>query len=447
VYLDFDGNTGPVGWCGTAGTIITQVFSIDGDFTTYSASELSVIDSVYKRMAEDFAPFNISVTTILPSDFNNKHALRIAIGAQSGGINWSGVGGVGCVGSFAGGSASDNVVFVHSTNLGNNNKNIAMASSHEAGHAFGLQHQDNPPCGGYHAGGTYNGENKGPIMGAPYSATREIWWQGFEGCGTQNDMAIIANATNGFGYRADDVSNLFSTPRRLRNVAGSLNGGFGVLHQTTDIDIFTYGAPGGNTSITLSPAALGPNADLILEFYHESGGVPVLLATSDPAGNVFNASVNMVTPPGKFYLVVKSDGDYGEVGQYTLTGSLPFNPSPFPGLDELDRGGLGMDTSGPTFSDDHSVPAQPYLIVDDSLPKADDRLAATIRLAKSAPATTSSSAVAITGANQKPIAVVDDTTGQTVVTAPTTSNARVLVRTAQASADALLGGDVFDVLA
>ena len=45
-----------------------------------------------------------------------------------------------------------------------------------------------------------------PIMGMAYSSTRGVWWYGPSGSSThfQDDMAVIAGTTNGFGYRFDD---------------------------------------------------------------------------------------------------------------------------------------------------------------------------------------------------------------------------------------------------
>jgi hypothetical protein len=326
LYLDFDGNVGPSGWCGTSGVITTAVFGTDGDPNTYSAGELTLIDQIWKRTAEDYAPFNINVTTVLPSDFNNKHALRVAIGGQSGGLNWSGIGGVGCLGSFYNGGSSDNIVFVHAPNLGNNAKNIGMVNSHEGGHAFGLPHQDSPSggCGGYHSGGNYNGESKGPIMGAPYGSTREIWWKGFEGCGTTDDMAILSNANNGYGYVADDEPDVFDQARRIRASTGVFVGDLtGIISKTTDIDIYAFTSPAGSASITVSAATLGPNLDANMDLYHDVAGTPVLLASVDTAGNNFGGTINFSVPAGKKYIVVKSDGDYGEVGAYTLSGTVP----------------------------------------------------------------------------------------------------------------------------
>ncbi len=320
LYLDFDGHSYPGSWCGYASNVNAPVFSTDGDLTTFSATELSMIDKIWQRVAEDYRPFRINVTTVLPSDFNDKHAVRLSIGKTPG--LGSGVAGVACVGSFY--NSGPNVAWVITTSFGTNDKSIAMVVSHEAGHTFGLGHQDLPACGGYHPGGTYNGESKGPLMGTPYSSTRDLWWLGFEGCGTQNDMNIISNSSNGFGYVADDIANVSTSARRLRNNSGVLAGNLtGVIHQTSDVDWFAFTSPAGSASITVSPVAIGPNFDAILELYQDVDGTPVLLATADPAGNVFNATINFSVPGGKKYLVVKSDGDYGEVGAYSLSGTVP----------------------------------------------------------------------------------------------------------------------------
>jgi hypothetical protein len=330
LYVDFDGHTEPSGWCGTSGQITVQVFSIDANLTTYSPTELSIIDSIMLRMSEDYAPFNINVTTVVPSDFANKHAIRVTVGDPSGGgINWGSIGGIACLGSFYNSAA--NTVFTVPDGLGNSSQNIAMAGSHEAGHSFGLNHQDEPAggCGGYHDGGVYNGETKGPIMGAPFSVVRDIWWKGFEGCGTQDDMGILSNANNGYGYVADDESDTFDLARRIRTSGGVFVGDLsGIIGKTTDLDIYAFTSPPGSATINVNVATVGFNLDSILEVYHDQAGTPVLLGSHDSFGNAFNSSVTVALPGGKHYVVVKSDGDYGEVGQYTISGTLSIPPSP-----------------------------------------------------------------------------------------------------------------------
>ena len=43
-----------------------------------SYAEISRITEIWARVAEDFAPFDINVTTVDPGSFNNREALRVA---------------------------------------------------------------------------------------------------------------------------------------------------------------------------------------------------------------------------------------------------------------------------------------------------------------------------------------------------------------------------------
>src|SRR5205085_150466 len=115
-------------------------------------------------------PFNINVTTVEPPSFADGVALRVSIGGDGA---WLGqvAGGVGYVGSFT--NSEVNTVFVFADNLANGYaKYVGDASSHEAGHAFGLEHQS-----------TYNsrrrlvdeystgpGDGRAPLMGNSYTA-------------------------------------------------------------------------------------------------------------------------------------------------------------------------------------------------------------------------------------------------------------------------------------
>ena len=88
VYLDFDGHFEPV-WGGSS-NVTTPVFNQDGDAAAFGDSESATIQAVWARAAEDFAPFNIDVTTVEPAvlapgrpiaDANGK-ALRVSIGGD-----------------------------------------------------------------------------------------------------------------------------------------------------------------------------------------------------------------------------------------------------------------------------------------------------------------------------------------------------------------------------
>ncbi len=66
VYLDFDGHTTTgTSWNSYWGvsSIVSPAFSTSDGSPNFSATELSAIQQVWQRVAEDFAPFNIDVTT------------------------------------------------------------------------------------------------------------------------------------------------------------------------------------------------------------------------------------------------------------------------------------------------------------------------------------------------------------------------------------------------
>ena len=88
LYLDFNGHFEPV-W-GAYTNITTPAYDIDGDVTTFNDVELANIQAAWEAVAEDYAPFNINVTTVEPSvlapgmpiSAANGVALRVAIGAR-----------------------------------------------------------------------------------------------------------------------------------------------------------------------------------------------------------------------------------------------------------------------------------------------------------------------------------------------------------------------------
>jgi hypothetical protein len=316
LYLDFNGHPA-MNWDGYA-VPATPAYDTDGDASTFSDTELSNIQQIWARVAEKYSPFNINVTTVEPASFADKVGLRVVIGGAGA---WTGgtYGGVAMIGSFAGWGT--NIVWVFEDNLANGNvKYTAEAAAHEAGHAFGLQHQSS-----YNAQGqliaTYNqgDANRAPIMGNSYYAARGLWWYGTTTSSStfQDDMAILSNATNGFGYRADDHGGTPATATAL-TVNGSAASGSGIIERTNDADFFSFTTSGGQVSFTATVAQHGPTLDLRLEIQNASGTVLASASTSS-----LSESITTNLAGGTYYLVVRSQGSYGDVGQYTITGTLP----------------------------------------------------------------------------------------------------------------------------
>lgn len=294
LYLDFDGAVA-MSW-GSYSVTETPAYDVDGDATTFSDVELSNIQQIWARVAEKYSPYNINVTTVDPGTYADKVATRVVIGGSGA---WTGgsYGGVAYVGGFY--NSSSNTCWVFENNLGNGNpKYTAEASAHEAGHTFGLQHQSQYDATGTKIAEYYQGNGAtAPIMGNSYYATRGLWWYGTSVTATtyQDDMLVLSNTSNGFGYRTD--------------VAG-------IIEKTTDTDKYVFTTAGATEVFTVNVAANGPMLDAKLYVVDAANAV---WGTADTAN--FGETLNVTLPAGQYWLVVASHGSYGDVGQYTVSGT------------------------------------------------------------------------------------------------------------------------------
>ena len=323
LFLDFNGNFEAT-W-GSWSNATTPVYDQDGDATTFSDGELASIYEIWARVAEDYAPFNIDVTTVDPGSRANQVVAHIAIGG-----NWSdwygnSAGGVAYVGGFY--NSAPNVGYVFEAALGNGYaKYVAEAASHEAGHLFGLQHQ--ALWSGSTLVQSYNQGNAdwAPIMGTGYYSVRTTFYNGNTSAGPtvfQDDLAFLSNASNAFGYRADDFGSTLAAASALPSSGTSVNFS-GLIGRSNDVDVWSFTTTGGSLTMQLAGATYGGNLDAVLELWDSTGGV---LLTSSPS-NLLGASFSTTIGAGTFYLVARSLGDYGDMGQYTLTGSLPSAAAP-----------------------------------------------------------------------------------------------------------------------
>jgi hypothetical protein len=318
IWLNFAGDF-QAQW-GSYTNITTPAFDEDGNPSSFSSSELQSIQEIWQVVAEDYAPFNINVTTVKPANMGHGFTQQVDIGGTGA---WSGgtYGGITYVGSF---SSPDlpNISYVFSANLDNGNPiDTGDAISHEVGHSMGLNHQRV-----FNANGTLANEyNPGtaataPIMGYPYSATRALWWDGPSASATsiQDDMAVIASAVNGFGYRPEPSNTSAATASPL-TVSGTQVSASGLIIHTTDKDYFSFTTGAGQITLSVNVAFandLAPTIELL------AGNGQTVLAADDPSPN-FNATITTTTvAAGTYYVVVGSHGDYGDVGQYTISGTI-----------------------------------------------------------------------------------------------------------------------------
>ncbi len=344
IYLDFTGATvSATAWNTSYGVAASHpAFDLDGAPGTFSQAERDVVQSVWQRVAEDYAPFAVDVTTQDPgaaalersSTADAVFGTRVLVSPSTNAINQicgGSCGGVAFVGTFDSvGSAQYQPAWVFPQALGNSAKNIAEAASHEAGHNLGLSH-DGTATIGYYAGHA----NWAPIMGVGYSHPVSQWSRGeYTGANnTEDDVAVIA--ANGAAKRADDAGGTTGTAVTLTG-AGTRSG---VISARTDKDVYRLRLTcTGAFSATVDPAPTSPNLDVKLRLLSATGAQ---LVVSNPASGQVNgdvasglsASVGGTRAAGTYFLEVDGVGngggaagysDYGSLGSYTLrtTGCL-----------------------------------------------------------------------------------------------------------------------------
>ena len=329
IYLDFDGHTTTgTAWNNSYGaTIVSAPYSIDGD-PLFSAAELERIQYIWQRVAEDFLPYGVDVTTQDPGfEALRKYGSGDAAWGQRVVIsptNWysANAGGVAYIGAFS--WNSDTPCFVFSAQLGGGaEKYTAEAITHEAGHTVGLYHDGVTGGDAYYRG--HNGW--AAIMGVGYYQTLVQWSKGeYPGANnTEDDLAIMTGYA--FTYRPDDHGNTAATATPLVVTNNTSVSGGGVIERTADRDCFSFVTGTGTITLNVTGAARSQNLDVKAELY-DSGGAPV--AVSNPATSL-NASLSYSAAAGTYTLVVDGAGngdlttgysDYGSLGEYTISGTI-----------------------------------------------------------------------------------------------------------------------------
>lgn len=340
VILKMDGYTdSDPGWVGFrnrgTGPIVTPAFDLDGDPLTFNAEELRQIEEIWYRVAEDFAPFNINVTTIAPPTLNDFEHVMVVIGGSN---DWApAAGGWGVIDGFSAGGANTNYVF---SGLFFTAHQISSAASHESGHTFGLTHQSLYDVNGVKTTEYNPGDAAlAPIMGVGYGAIRDTWWNGTSSTSAtsiQDDLAYLTRSANRtVQYRTDDFGDTIATAFRFPSSGPTLSVN-GVLEQNADVDMFEFETNTGTISFSVDglnlrtryndPAlTFGTNLDLVLSLYNSSGVLVTQISPTTSLSATFSVAVGV----GRHYVAVSSTGEYGAIGQYTLTGTvLPLPSTP-----------------------------------------------------------------------------------------------------------------------
>lgn len=318
LYLDFTGDYESS--YGGYQNISTPAFDQDGDPTTFSDGELAAIQKIWSYVAEDYAPFNLSVTTVPPVNMAHGATEKVVIGGTG---SWTGgaYGGYTYVGDFAQ-TAVPNIAYVFSGNLADGNtRYTGDAASHESGHGFGLNHQSvysgTTKTAEYSTG---PGNGTAPLMGDSYAAGRSLWWYGQSSVSSttmQDDMAVIGGPANGFGYRPDtDAGTVTPLAQSGAQVSAS-----GLIITTSDVDDYGFSSGAGMVSFTVTVPTDVSNLMPTVELLGADGST--ILASAGPSATDFSASITATLPAaGTYLLVVTSSGGYGNVGHYAVNGTI-----------------------------------------------------------------------------------------------------------------------------
>lgn len=356
IFLDFDGHlvTGTA-WNTELGRdpIPAVAFSTDGDYATYSDTEQTAIRRIWQRVSEDYAPFDVDVTTEAPAVFTTRtaHALITRSTDANGETNlYSTSGGVAYIGVFGESYyAQYRPAWIYTENLGGNESYIGEAASHELGHNMGLSHDGTTAGAGYYEGHGSGATSWAPIMGFSYLKTVTQWSKGdyYLANNTQDDLAIIAGKLT---YRVDDRGGTTAGAAFLQMTAGTniaattpetdpanVNpANKGVIASAADVDMWALVTGDGPVRIDVKPwispsGARGGNLDVRLRLL-DGAGTPV--AEADPPLETV-ATIAADLTNGVYYLEVRGTGTgaplanppsgytaYASIGQYFISGWL-----------------------------------------------------------------------------------------------------------------------------
>lgn len=353
IYLDFDGhvvtgttwnNQNYTGSYDTGAVINAPAYSIDADRSTFNAQELTTIREIWARMAEDFAPFQVDVTTVFPGEqifLQGGNAIRVLISTDvdaTTNTQWfPPAGGVAYLNSwnFTNGSP----VWVFYNRLGaSNSKNNAEAGSHEVGHAFNLQHDGRTsPTETYYRGHGSGQTGWAPIMGVGYDRPLVQWSRGEypNANQTQDDLAIISGNVP---YEPDDHGNTSATATLLTATETGAVTSQGLVTTRTDVDAFRFFTQTGSVTLNGNPFELSTgksNLDVQLTVLNALGNTVAVV--NDTA--TLNATITTNLTKGFYTAIIDGIGraasggdsgysDYASIGWYTFSGSLVPNSIP-----------------------------------------------------------------------------------------------------------------------
>ncbi len=347
IFVDFDGaRISGKAWNNQARVTSwdAKPYDTDGKPKSFDASEISSMAEIWERISEDFAPFDVDVTTEDPVTYGQNVVWVLVTDSEprskqplpspeAGSATYMNTFGFSHTAYFS-------PTFIYHNNLGATGF-IAEASSHSIGHIMGLSHDTTL--------GTGTGNvSWAPIMGINHQNQVTQWSKGdYRGAvNKQDDIGILVGA---LGLRRDDHddSRFDSGTPLVTDHEGRISAihpgidpshhkaeNKGLIEDQDDIDVFVFNSGKGMVDITVTPAwqaytqdlNRGANLDVHLALFDASGKK---IAESDPSDET-SSRLKKKVAPGRYKLEIQGVGNtasaypgYGSIGQYYISGSVP----------------------------------------------------------------------------------------------------------------------------
>ena len=364
LYLDFNGHS-TLSW-GTP-VIVSPAFQLSGTASPTDQLNLNAIRDIWLHVAEDFAAWDIDVTTEQPP--TTARGQRCVIGGST--MDWLGAPGVmgiaqlNSFGGFINGNDTVNFVFIDNNYPSmkpttSNYEVTILCVAHEVGHTLGLQHWGETASGSgqaYTVGHTVTGHtgvtSVCPIMGNsglvgwPSSCNLNQWSKGdypFSNI-VQDDIVTITT----FAPKVtDDHGDTLAT---ATVVAGTSITGGGIISDTADVDLMKITVGAGPLTLALKPhlkyrnyegnlkvgVSLLNSAGTVVAKNYEVSGLGNSLTYNVPTGGTYYIKVNGMgydpsksaaaqvwTNTGITGTVVGTTAgftNYGSLGRYGIVGT------------------------------------------------------------------------------------------------------------------------------